>query len=162
MRRKSIFILTACLLVAGTCFAQTKKPTKKPKPKPKTSTVKKTTPPPAAEDSEPVCYPLKELKDYYKIDLKDSKFKSDFDEIFELSPYDYSGYSIKSIIENTIRMRQGNEAANSLDIFAGGNYAEISFNSGTHKKAIIDEICKLFADPDEFEKYINKLKKMQK
>lgn len=160
MYRKSIIALTACLLITTAGFAQQKKPVSKPKPKPKPTAVKKPVTPPAATTvKETVCYPLKEVKDYYKIDLRDKQFKSDFEEIFELSPYDYSGYAMKSILENTIRTRLGDAQANTLDLFAGSSYVEISFTNSTYRKQIIDEICNLFADHNAFEKYINSLKK---
>jgi len=160
MRNKIALFLSICLLAAGTSIAQQKKPAAKPKPK--TTTKPKTAKPPIVSPAVakiPACYPLKEVKDYYKIDIKDAKFKDDFEEIFELSPYDYSGYSLKTIIENTIRTNLGESAANTLDLFAGGNYLEIGFMKGDYKKQILDEICALFADHKAFEKYINQLKK---
>lgn len=160
MRNKIALFLCTCLLAAGTSIAQQKKPAAKPKPR--TTTKSKTAKPAVTSPAVakiPACYPLKEVKDYYKIDIKDPKFKDDFEEIFELSPYDYSGYSLKTIIENTIRMRLGDAAANNLDLFAGATYLEISFMKGESKKLILEEICTLFADHNAFEKHINTLKK---
>jgi hypothetical protein len=159
MRQKSIFILSAILLVAGTAFAQQKKAPVKPKPKPKTTTTKKPASAPVTEPVETACFPLALTKEGYKINIKEKNFKAEFEEIFELSPYDYSGYALKSIMEKTIRTQLGDAAANSLDMFAGANYVEIAFMKADYKKQIIARICELFADPDQFEKYINSLKK---
>jgi hypothetical protein len=158
--RRTIFILSFVLLTAGTASAQQKKTTK-PKSKSKTTNVKKASAPPA-EEKDPVCYPLKEIKDYYKIDIRDKQFKTDFEEIFELSPYDYSGYSLKTIIENTIRGKLGESAANTLDMFAGSGYVEIGFTNNSYRSQIVSELCGLFADHEEFEKYLKKLKKATK
>lgn len=160
MRQRIAFLLSVCLLASATTFAQTKKPAAKPKPKtstakPKPKTVTKPAPAPVEEL---ICYPMKEVKDYYKISLADEQFKDDFYEIFELSRYDYSGYSLKTIVENRIRTKLGAAAANTLDLFAGTSYLEINFMKPDHKKQILDEICMLFSDDAAFEKYINELK----
>ncbi|MBL7717864.1 MAG: hypothetical protein JNL72_03435 [Flavipsychrobacter sp.] len=164
MFRKIAFVLSVCLAIAGASAAQTKKPAAKPKPKTSAAKPKVVKPAsPASSAAEPTtCYPLKKIKDYYKIDIRDEQFKNDFDEIFELSPYDYSGYSVKTILENRVRTKLGVDAANSLDLFAGASYVEISFLKQEYKKQIMDEICGLFADHAAFEKYIKSLKKKDK
>lgn len=160
MRQRIAFLLSVCLLASATTFAQTKKPVAKPKPK--TTTAKPKAKPAAKQAPAPVeeliCYPMKEVKDYYKISLADEKFKDDFYEIFELSRYDYSGYSLKTIIENRIRGKLGVPVANTLDMFASSSNLEINFMKADYKKQILDEICALFADDAAFEKYINELK----
>ncbi len=159
MRQKIVLLFSFCLLVAGTAVAQTKKPA--PKAKPKTAVKAKPKPVAKAPVTPPppqICYPMKEVKDYYRISLRDEQFNSDFEEIFELSRYDYSGYSLKTIIENRIRTKLGNEAANNLDLFATSSILEINFMRADGKKAILDEICNLFADHNAFEKYLYELK----
>lgn len=159
MRKKIVLLFSFFLLVAGTSIAQTKKPT--PKAKPKTAVKGKAKPAAKAPVPAPppqICYPMKEVKDFYRISLRDKQFYSDFDEIFELSRYDYSGYSLKTIIENRIRTKLGNEAANNLDMFATASYLDIDFMKADGEKAILDEICTLFADHIAFEKYLYELK----
>ncbi len=160
MRQRIAFLLSVCLLASATTFAQTKKPAAKPKTKATTSKPKPkaATKPAPAPVEELICYPMKEVRDYYKISLADEQFKSDFDEIFELSRYDYSGYSLKTVIENRIRTKLGNAAANTLDMFASNSYLEIGFMKADYKKQILDEICNLFADHNAFEKYLYELK----
>ena len=157
MRNKITFLLSFCILMAAPAFAQQKTTARpKTKAKPKTKTVAKT--PAPAPVKEVACYPLREVRDYYKIDLKDKKFKSDYEEIFELSRYMYTGYSLKSIIENTVRKKAGESVANSLDLFAGASYLEIGVSKPEYKKQVMDIVCELFADADAFEKYIETLK----
>ncbi len=159
MRQKLVLLFSFFLLVAGTAVAQTKKPT--PKAKPKTAVKAKPKPvakAPIPPPPPPICYPMKEVKDYYKISLGDEQFKDDFYEIFELSRYDYSGYSLKTIVENRIRTKLGVPAANTLDLFASPSVLEINFTKADHKKQILDEICNLFADHNAFEKYLEELK----
>jgi hypothetical protein len=160
MRQKIVFFLSVCLLASATSFAQQKKPVAKPKPRTTAGKPKpKPTTKPAPAPAEPlICYPMKEVKDYYRISLVDEQFKNDFEEIFELSRFDYAGYSLKAIIENRVRTNLGNAAVNSLDMFAAAAYLEISFNKTEYKKQVLDEICKLFADPNAFEKYLYVLK----
>jgi hypothetical protein len=162
MRQRIVFILSVCLLASATSFAQTKKPVAKPKPKTTTAKpkakAKPVTKPAPAPVEELICYPMKEVKDYYKISLADEKFRDDFYEIFELSRYDYSGYSLKTIVENRIRTKLSVAAANTLDLFASPSSLEINFMKPDYKKQILDEICVLFSDDAAFEKYINELK----
>jgi hypothetical protein len=153
MSGRKMILMAACLLLSSATFAQ-KKTGSKAKPKAKKTVAAA----PAAPAKVPVCFPLKEVKDMYRLDMKNEKFKDEYREAFEAAKYSYTGYSIKSIIERRVRKQAGDNAANALDLFADNTSLEITITRPEMKKEILDIICNTFTDADAFEKELVRMR----